>query len=170
MGRASHAGWAGIGKAAAVGAIAGSIFLAAETLAAALTARDPLAPFRLPASIGLGPVALSPGGAAVSAATGLAVHYGLSVAYGVMAESLARALLVGRPPLRWMAVLGGLFGALVWLVNFGLIAPVLFPWFVRTDLSLQFFLHVVFFGCPLGMGLGVWQRRLGRRRPSPVAS
>jgi hypothetical protein len=47
------------------------------------------------------------------------------------------------------------FGFVLWLANFGAIAPALFPWFLVADPAVQFIAHTLFFGIPLGLMLGI---------------
>ncbi len=43
---------------------------------------------------------------------------------------------------------------LLWLVNFYVVAPVLFPWFLMANPVVQFLAHTFFFGTVLGLSLG----------------
>jgi hypothetical protein len=43
------------------------------------------------------------------------------------------------------------FGLVLWLVNFYVIAPVLFPWFLMSPPPVQFLAHTIFFGTALGL-------------------
>ena len=47
--------------------------------------------------------------------------------------------------------LGMLFGAVVWVVDFHVFAPLLWQWMTGISSVSQFIGHVFFFGLPLGM-------------------
>jgi hypothetical protein len=54
-----------------------------------------------------------------------------------------------------------LYGLILWLVNFYLIAPAArWDWFAGANLLVQFFSHMLFFGAVLGLCL--WGLMVGR--------
>jgi len=76
----------------------------------------------------------------------LVLHLVLSAIYGVTfaaALALVPALRVNRVVLVAVATL---FGLALWLVNFFVIAPVLFEWFEVADDTVPFLAHTFFFG------------------------
>jgi len=107
------------------GVIAGVIDEALLWAAMLLQGMSPLAGAPMGAAVILGPGVLqSPPTAGIVAAS-MAVHFGLSIVYG-----LILAALIGRSS-RGAGLLTGLvFGLAVWWVNYFLIAPAAFPWFV----------------------------------------
>jgi len=131
------------------GIVAGLIFAAFEMLASAAM-QGPGAffmPLRMIGAIALGADALEPGYSLVAAGlAGVAVHVALAIVYGVVFA----AVFGGLRSMWQMIGLGAAFGTVLWLVNFYLIAPGMFPWFLQTSPMLQFWAHAVFFGVPLG--------------------
>lgn len=127
--------WAGI--------IAGLAFLIAEMLLVWLVmGMSPWAPPRMMAAILLGKDVLPPPAdfslAALAAA--MAVHLPLSIAYGLLLGWIVRRLEMGAALLA-----GAAFGLVaVYLVNFYLIAPVLFPWFVEARNWISIAAHLGF--------------------------
>ena len=92
---------------------------------------------------------------------GLLIHFLLSAVYGgvfavasgaLKLESRGRGALVGG---------GAVFGLVLWIINFYLISPQIFPWFAAANPVVQFFAHTVFFGGALGLLLAAG------RRPAP---
>jgi len=76
----------------------------------------------------------------------LVLHLVLSAIYGVTfaaALALVPALRVNRVVLVAVATL---FGLALWLVNFFVIAPVLFEWFEVADDTVPFLAHTFVFG------------------------
>lgn len=129
--------------AACAGVIAGIVFLIAEMLLVwVITGMSPWAPPRMMGAILLGKDVLPPPAdfslAVVAAA--LAVHLPLSIAYGLILGWIVRRLEMGAALLA-----GAAFGLVaVYLVNFYLIAPVLFPWFVEARNWISIAAHVLF--------------------------
>ena len=145
------------------GLIAGVIFALFEMLMAALLQEAFFGPLRMIGATVLGQQALQPGYPLAGAAiVGLLVHMILSVAYGVVfalllayAPTLARTRLV-------VGTAAGLYGLLLWLVNFYVVAPLAgWTWFPnRTNPIVQVVAHAVFFGTALGLYLyGVVRQR-----------
>ena len=89
------------------------------------------------------------------------VHLALSALLGLI-YGLVNARLSPETETRWarQAGLGLLFGALVWLVNFQVVARLLYPWFLTTPQSVQLLLHALFFGLPLGLMYAAAERRV----------
>lgn len=146
------------------GAWAGLLAGVAEQLALALaTASQGLSPWaasRMTAAIVLGPGVLappdafSPGILLVAAA----VHLALSTAYGVLV-----AALVGRSGWIEGLLTGAAFGLALWIANYFVIAPALFPWLapVRGQ-PLTPALHVFFGAAAAAAYLGL-RRSVDRR-------
>ena len=87
-------------------------------------------------------------------AAAVAIHLVLSVIYGIIL-ALVAAVGLAVSGSRWLLVLMGMvWGLLLWLVNFYVIAPVAFPWFETLDDVAQLVVHVVFYGGVLGWYLG----------------
>lgn len=133
------------------GIVAGIIFAMFEMIVAALMGMGFFAPLRMISAIVLGEQALEPS-YSLGAATivGLIVHMILSAIYG-----LIYGLAVGAWSLLhqrvWLVLVATLYGLLLWLVNFYVIAPIAFPWFGMADPVVQFIAHAFFFGTALGL-------------------
>lgn len=122
-----------------------------EMIVAALMGMGFFAPLRMISAIVLGEQALEPS-YSLGAATivGLIVHMILSAIYGLIYGLAVSAwsLLHQRV---WLVLVATLYGLLLWLVNFYVIAPIAFPWFGMADPVVQFIAHAFFFGTALGL-------------------
>ncbi len=137
------------------GVVAGVIFAVAEVIAAVLQGQPAWAPLQLIAAVALGERALSE--AALTphvVAVALGVHALLSIGYGIILAVVGMATFASGTSVWGMTLTGMAFGFALWLVNFFIIAPLVFPWFTAVDQAVQFVLHVFFFGAPLGFYLG----------------
>ena len=142
------------------GVLGGIAFALAQVVAAVLTGQPSWQPLQLIASILLGDRVLMANdftGQMLLAA--LLVHLVLSVTYGIILMLLAVAGLGSLAPGRSMILVGMVWGFVLWLLNFYVIAPVAFPWFDRMSGVVQFIIHVVFYGGVLGAYLGQRLRR-----------
>lgn len=141
---------------ATCGIIAGLVFATFEMMASAATmgAGAFFMPLRMIGAILLGPGALEASYSIWAAgAAGLVVHVILAVIYGV----IFTMILGGLRSATWDVVLGGLYGFALWIINFYLIAPQAYPWFLDASPVIQFIAHTFFFGAVLGWL--VWQSR-----------
>ncbi|MHB9092064.1 MAG: hypothetical protein ACYC7H_11660 [Chloroflexota bacterium] len=137
------------------GLIAGTIFALAQVVAAALSGLPPSAPLQAIAAMSLGPDVLSTANLTSStAAVAVGIHAVLSVTYGVILALLAMAIFAVGTSWPGAVVTGLVWGFVLWLVNFFLIAPLAFPWLATSYQLAQLPLHVVGFGLPLGLYLG----------------
>lgn len=118
----------------AAGLCAGLGFGLAQIIISAVQQEDALVPFRLVASLGLGPQALQPRATTgLVIAVGTAVHLALAALFGVVFLALL-AMLFQLSARSWLLIAYGLlFGFLLWEVNFLAILPRLYP-----DLTHQF--------------------------------
>jgi len=133
------------------GVIAGAIMIGVESMASLVTGRHVLLPFRYAASIVMGSDALEGSWLSVFI-LGTIVHFSIATmfafAYGVMNTQLP-----GRER-AWgarEAMLGMLFATVVWLLDFQLIARFFYPWMLDHSQPVQWWLHAVGFGLPLGL-------------------
>lgn len=141
------------------GIIAGVFFALAEVIAAALSGSPAYAPLQMIAAIAMGDRVLTEADLTVQTLfVALGVHFALSIVYGLILAVLAMAALAVGSSTLTLAIGGMVWGLVLWLVNFYLIAPLAFPWFTVTDQVVQFVAHVLVFGGILGLYLG---RRLG---------
>jgi hypothetical protein len=119
----------GLQQGAIAGVVAGLVFAAFETTASAfmMGAEAFFMPLRMIGAIALGPEALDPGYSLLAASiAGVIVHVILAIIYGIVFGEIAAML---RGPAAFIG-LGSLFGLGLWLVNFYVIAPLAFPWFL----------------------------------------
>ena len=139
------------------GAIAGIVFSIFEMGWGYLQGGVEMAtmPLRMIAAIALGPSAMDPSFALVTAAiAGVTVHMALSMIYGAAFAVGVRALApeAGAGALLVAAIALGLA---LWVVNFYAIGPAAgWTWFAeKTDPVVQAVAHGAFFGIPLGLYL-----------------
>jgi len=153
-----------------LGILAGILFAIIEVLAAVLMGNPPLMPLRMFASILMGPAAMEAAAPGTVLLASIPTHLVLSALYGLVYAAV-NARLPAETRRSWarQAALGLGFGALLWLLNFQVIARVLFPWFLGAPQLLQLVMHAAFFGLPLGLMLTATQRRLGRERAEAPA-
>jgi hypothetical protein len=131
------------GAAVWAGVAAGLVFIVLETTMVWLfMGQSPGAPVRMIAAMLLGPEVLppQPDYSMTPMVAAMLVHASLSVIYGPMIGWTIHRM--GRS----MAVLSGIAFALVaiYAVNFYLIAPSFFPWFVEARNAINIFAHAVF--------------------------
>jgi hypothetical protein len=137
------------------GLLAGVIFAIGEMFVGRALGNPLLAPWRGFASLLLGHSALEGRLTFGIFLAGLIAHFALSAIYGGV-----WGVIVSYVPYQWLtsrgaqAALGGLYGLALYLLNFLVIAPLLYPWFRETNQPAQTFFHVVLFGLPLGAYLG----------------
>ncbi|GLQ54085.1 hypothetical protein [Devosia nitrariae] len=144
------------------GIIAGIVFAAFEMIASAAM-MGPEAffmPLRMIGAIALGPAALEPTYNLLGVGlAGVIVHVVLAVIYGAVFALVFGGL---RSPAVDISV-GGAYGLGLWLVNFYVIAPTMFPWFTEANPMIQFIAHTFFFGAVLG-----WYMWSARHRAEEV--
>jgi hypothetical protein len=143
---------------AVMGVAAGGVFLIFEMIAAGIMGQSAFEPFRMIAAVILGEGALpahSTIGLAAVVPVALAIHYALSAFYGGVFGAVVGAIGTLRSGHVALAGAASVFGFVLWLANFGAIAPALFPWFLMADPAVQFIAHTLFFGTPLGLMLGI---------------
>lgn len=150
----------GLRQGAVAGIVAGIVFAAFEMIVTALMmgAEAFFMPLRMIGAIALGPEALDPGYSIVTASVaGVIVHVVLAIIYGVIFGEIAAML---RGPVAFIGA-GSTFGLALWLINFYVIAPAAFPWFLETNPLVQFIGHTFFFGSVLGYYLWKSHQRSG---------
>lgn len=136
-------------KAAAwAGVIAGAVFMMLEMLMVWMfMGQSPWAPPRMMAAMLVGKGTLPPPAdfSFVAMAVAMMIHFPLSIIYGVI---LGWA--VHRLDSAAAVLAGAVFGLVaVYLVNFYLVAPMLFPWFIEARNWISVVAHVAF-GAVLG--------------------
>jgi hypothetical protein len=151
----SEVQWA-LGQGVIGGIVAGIVFAMFEMIASAMMMgwEAFFMPLRMIGAMVLGEQALEPTYSLWAAgAAGVMVHMVLAVIYG----AVFTLILGGLRSMLLEIVLGGLYGFALWVINFYLVAPALFPWFLEANPVVQFIGHTVFFGMMLG--LYVWWAR-----------
>jgi uncharacterized membrane protein YagU involved in acid resistance len=133
------------------GIIAGIVFIAAEMAMSAFLGGRLFGPLRMISSIVLGTEALDPSYSFSAAMlTGAILHLLLSSLFGVIFTEGVK--LAGRETVSsTLIVYGFVFGSALWLVNFRVIAPALFPQFTQVNQFWNGFIaHSLFYGVILG--------------------
>jgi hypothetical protein len=151
-------------RGAVMGIAAGGVFLIFEMVVAGITGPSVFEPFRMIAAVALGAGALSAEptiGLPIVVPVALAVHYALSAFYGAVFGTIAALTGVLRNDRVALVLAASVFGFVLWLAHFYVIAPVLFPWFSMASPVVQSIAHT-FFGSALGLMLGI--RLRGERR------
>jgi hypothetical protein len=143
-------------RALAFGALAGIVsgvtFALFEMIVTAGMGGPFVMPLRMIAAIALGGDSLEAAGSLASVlAVGAVVHLALSAIYGVVFAAIVFLAHPIRRNLSATVLAGGVYGLLLWLVNFYLISPLAFPWFQKAPPLVQFFAHIIFFGAVLGV-------------------
>lgn len=162
----------GIKEGIGLGLIAGVIFAVMEVVAAVMMGNPALMPFRMFASTVLGSAALETAGAGTAFLVGAIAHLILSGIFGLIYGAV-NAQFGADTRASWgqQAGIGVAFGALLWLVNFQIIARVLYPWFLEAPQFAQMMLHALFFGLPLGVMYAAAERRVVLpRRTAPAGA
>lgn len=153
--RSGTGSWAIAGLVA--GLIAGVVFLVFEMVVAGIMTPSAFGPPRMIGAIAVGEGALPPEptiGLATVLPVALVVHFILSGIYGVMFGAVSGAVSVLRDNRGTLILAATAFGLALWIFNFYVISPVLFPWFGMANPIVQFLAHTFFFGTALGLVLG----------------
>ena len=140
------------------GLIAGLIFAMFEMVVAALIngASAFFMPLRMIGAMVLGAEALDPGYSLITAGpAGVLVHVVLSALFGAVFGAVVAAVPAVARSTGALVAAAGLYGLLLWLVNFYVVAPAAgWDWFPNgTDEAVQVVAHVVCFGALLGFYL-----------------
>jgi uncharacterized membrane protein YagU involved in acid resistance len=90
-----------------------------------------------------------------AATVGMVLHVVLSITFAILFVALFQPTPTVRSSTQ-LLLLGCCYGALLWVVNFYVIAPVLgWTWFAdRTNPLVQFIAHTCFYGCTLSYVFG----------------
>jgi hypothetical protein len=158
--------WVGMG--ALTGVLAGLVFALFQVIMSAAGLGTPLGELIVMVegvTFGSGSGSISaPAIAAPEIAIAGLTHLVLSAIYGAVFGAVASK--VGALRNNRIALIGAatVFGLLIWIVNFFVIAPVAFPWFAQTNAVVQFFAHTLFYGTVLGLMLEVTMIPVRRRQ------
>ena len=148
--------WAG----AFAGIIAGIVFMMLEMALVMMQGMSPWGPPRMMAAMVMGQGVLPPPESFSMGIMMVAmlVHMMLSIVLGLIG-----AWIVHRFNWGWALAIGAVFGIAIYIVNFYIVAPAMFPWFVMARNATSAFSHMMF-GAVFGL-VYVWLRR-----PKPVAA
>ncbi len=152
------------------GMAAGLVFAMFEMIMAAVLNGSSafFMPLRMIGAIVLGKEALTSSYSLLGAAiTGVVVHMIMAAMFGlIVALALAALPAATRSPAMMIAA-ASVFGFVLWLVNFYVLAPIGgWNWFPdKTNETMQFFAHTFFFGSVLG----AWLSRVDGRSREPRA-
>jgi hypothetical protein len=136
------------------GLIAGAVFAVASMVVVAAQGGPLLAPWRMFASVLLGEGALAGPMTLGIFVVGFIVHFALSAVFGAIWGVVAAAVSPGvRDSYGSHSAAGGIYGLVLYLVNFQILARLLFPQFLATGAVAQILLHILAFGVPLGLYL-----------------
>jgi len=148
--------------------LAGVAFGALEILAAGAANAAPLQPIKAAASLLLRERAYQSGYWLFSLVLGLSVHFSLAVLYGYAFGLMSTEIrLRTRLNFAREALLGVLFGLVLWAINFGIIARGLYPWLYAGNLPAQAAFHALGFGLPLSLLFARNERRRVARMGPP---
>ncbi len=154
-----------LGEGLGYGVAAGVIFGAAEMVISASMGVSPVVPLRMFASVVTGQGALTADTVAILA-VGVVTHLALSALFGLIFAVLVAGLFrgsIGR--LGAQAALGLAYGALLYAVDFQVIARIAYPWFLDVPQLQALIKHALFFGLPLGLMLGITERAVRPAAP-----
>lgn len=155
------------------GVVAGIIFAVVEVIGAAMMNNPPLMPFRMFASVLIGEAAMESTPIGTAVLVGSLAHIALSAAFGLV-YGIINAGFSTETQTNWtrQGAIGLLFGAILWFVNFQIIARIVYPWFLMSPQLLQALMHALFFGLPLGLMYAGAERRVQQvrraRAPTPA--
>ena len=140
------------------GIVAGLVFAMFEMVMAALMngANAFFMPLRMIGAMVLGSEALDPGYSLVTAGlTGAGVHMVMSAVFGMVFGLMVSMVPAIARSTGALVVTASVFGLLLWLVDFYVIAPAAgWDWFPNgTNEIVQFLAHTFFFGTVLGLYL-----------------
>jgi hypothetical protein len=142
----------GVKEGGAAGLVAGVAMLSVQVATAVIAGDPPLCPLRLSASVFIGEGALSTTNAATALLVGAIGHFALAAVFGMIYGIFSSALT--RPMRSWpqrQAIVGTLYGVLIWIVNLQVLARLASPWLLDTSQSVQLATHALAYGLPLGL-------------------
>lgn len=139
------------------GLVAGTLFILVTMWFADSTGGEAKGPLMMISTIVLGKTAMADGTASVG--TGVAVHAVLSVLFGVVFGFIASRLRTNGSVL----VAGTAYGALLYITNFLVFAPLAFPVLKMANQPFEVVVHIVF-----GTLLALFFLSSGPRRGEPL--
>lgn len=148
----NNTGWI-IRQGVSYGILAGIIFAMGEMFINLFMGKDFFGPLRLIGSMVLGTQALMPTySLLVAGLVGVIVHMMMSMIFGLIFFALLTVFKQRSASSLGLLVYGSIFGLLLWVINFLIIAPILFPQFgMVSQLWNGFFAHTFLFGSMIGL-------------------
>jgi len=156
-----------IGHGIAGGIIAGAVFIVAEMVMNGLLGKPFFGPLRMISSIVLGREALNPSYSfAAAMLAGLVIHFVLAALFGLIFTVILNMANATRE-MGALLIYGLVYGVALWLVNFWLIAPTVFPQFTQINPFWNGFVaHALFYGVVLGWyAATAWPQQLRNQEP-----
>lgn len=148
------------------GLIAGAVLGIGFVIATIVDGGPPIVVFRTLSSVLLGRAALSDTPAATAVVVGVISLLYFSAMFGLCYGVYNSALtLRTRRSLRREAVIGMIYGAIVWLISFRLVVPLRWPWLLVVPQVPLFAMMVVLYGLPLGLLYATAERHALSRTP-----
>ncbi len=148
------------------GLFAGAVMGVAETVVAWFMVGDWVLPWRMFASIILGKTALEGPFSVLQGVFGVVVHLALSVAFAVIWAAIVRHAPADiRHSYAAHTAAAMIYGLVLWVVNFQLVARVAYPWLTGQMEVAQLTIHAVAYGLPLGLFLTKRIAWMEPRRP-----
>jgi hypothetical protein len=141
------------------GLIAGAIMAGLEMMASLVAGHHVLLPFRYAASVFMGLDAFTASAISILL-LGAIVHFSIATMYA-FAFGVFNTQVPWRSRL-WGAregLLGMAFATIVWALNFQVIARFFYPWMLDHSQVMQWWLHALGFGFPLGLLFAARQKR-----------
>ncbi len=156
---------------AVIGGIIGGVVLALAAMIALVAAGlGPGAPWQFFASVLLGVAALQEVTLGVFL-VGFVTHFVLSAVFGLAWGFVASGVPQGiRDNMGAHTAAAGVYGFVIYLLTFQIIARGFYPWFLEMNQVLWAVMHVLFFGIPLGLYLAArvgYVEATPRRREAP---
>jgi hypothetical protein len=150
------------------GLVAGIIFGVVQILGSLIGGFGAIMPFRMAAGIVLGQATMETASPGAVIALGTLIHLVLAAVFGLL-YGLLNARVPTPTQTDWgkQAGLGVAFGAVLWIVNFQIIARIFFPWFLEAPQFLQLLAHALVYGLPLGLMYAGAERRVHRVQRQP---
>jgi uncharacterized membrane protein YagU involved in acid resistance len=135
------------------GILAGIVFAMGEMFINLFMGKDFFGPLRLIGSMVLGTQALMPTYSLLAAGfAGLMAHMMMSAIFGLFFFALLTLFKQRSASTLGLLIYGSIYGLLLWVVNFLIIAPILFPQFgMVSQLWNGFFAHTFLFGSMIGL-------------------
>jgi uncharacterized membrane protein YagU involved in acid resistance len=135
------------------GIVSGIIFAMGEMFINLFMGKDFFGPLRLIGSMVLGAQALMPSYSLLAAGiVGLMVHMMMSAIFGLIFFALLTVFKRRSASTPSLLVYGSIFGLLLWVVNFLILAPLFFPQFgMVSQLWNGFFAHTFLYGTMIGL-------------------